>query len=158
MRSATLFWTLSARSRACWASAGFFGNGSRASLARRFATSESSDNEPLTERIVAREGVPAIGGHTDRLRKARDFRSAELPHRIARLPDGSRRRLGHRGRMDADSQHHRSPRDELRHLDQVAEAGESDETPLILAGGVATVCAIAFLVVCGLALLAYRLA
>jgi hypothetical protein len=60
--------------------------------------------------------------------------------------------------MHADSQRHLSPRDELRHLEQVAEEGESDETPLIVGAATAVVCAIAFLVVCGLALLAYYLA
>jgi hypothetical protein len=47
---------------------------------------------------------------------------------------------------------------ELRHLEQVAEVGESDKTPLILWGGVAVVCAAIFLVMLVLSLLAYRLA
>src|SRR5438094_7876494 len=96
IRSATLFWALSARWRVCSASAGFFGSG-RASLARPFATSESSDNEPFTDDILARDAIRAIGGHTDSLRKARECRSAGLPHSIASLPDAARRRLGHCG-------------------------------------------------------------
>jgi hypothetical protein len=47
---------------------------------------------------------------------------------------------------------------ELHHLEQVAEVGESDKTPLILTGGLAVVCGTAFLVILALALLAYRLA
>jgi hypothetical protein len=47
---------------------------------------------------------------------------------------------------------------EVRHLEQVAEVGESDKTPLILTGGVALVSATVFLVVLTLATLAYRLA
>jgi hypothetical protein len=47
---------------------------------------------------------------------------------------------------------------ELRHLEQVAEVGESDKTPLILTGGVAIACTTVFLIVLVVSLLAYRLA
>ena len=47
---------------------------------------------------------------------------------------------------------------ELDHLEQVAEVGESEKTPLILWGGMAVVCTTIFLVVLALSLLAYRLA
>jgi hypothetical protein len=46
----------------------------------------------------------------------------------------------------------------LRELEQVADVGESAETPLILIGEVWFVVAIALLVMLALALVAYRLA
>jgi hypothetical protein len=60
--------------------------------------------------------------------------------------------------MTPNAPHDDPVTDELRHLEQVAEVGESDKTPLILTGGVAFVCATAFLIVLAIALLAYRLA
>jgi hypothetical protein len=53
---------------------------------------------------------------------------------------------------------HSSVGREVRHLEQVAEVGESGETPLILLGGVWFVCAVAFLVVLAVTLVAVRLA
>ena len=47
---------------------------------------------------------------------------------------------------------------EVRQLERTAEVGASERTPLILAGGVALVCATALLVLLALALFAYRLA
>jgi hypothetical protein len=47
---------------------------------------------------------------------------------------------------------------ELHHLEQVAETGESGETPAILIGAVWVVYAVAFLVVLAVALFAYDLA
>lgn len=59
--------------------------------------------------------------------------------------------------MHRNSHEARHGRRKLRELEQVADAGESAETPLILIGEVSFVVAIAVLVVLALALLAYRL-
>jgi hypothetical protein len=48
--------------------------------------------------------------------------------------------------------------EELRRLEQVAERGESEETPWLVLGWVWIVCAVAFLVVAGTVFVAYRLA
>jgi hypothetical protein len=53
---------------------------------------------------------------------------------------------------------HKTPRAELRHLEDVAEAGESAETPLILFGGIWVACAIAVAVGIAIGFLAYWLA
>jgi len=47
---------------------------------------------------------------------------------------------------------------ELREREQVADSGESAETPAILIGDIWVVVSIAFLVVLAISLLAYRLA
>jgi hypothetical protein len=49
-------------------------------------------------------------------------------------------------------------RHELRHLEETADRGESEETPWILLGGVWLFWTVVFLVVLVLALLAYSLA
>ena len=54
--------------------------------------------------------------------------------------------------------HSQDPTQELRRLEEVAERGESGETPFILLANVWLVCAVAFLVVLAISLLAYRLA
>ncbi len=53
---------------------------------------------------------------------------------------------------------HSHPVEKLHELEQVAEVGESGETPFILMGEVWVVCAAAFLVLLAIALLAYDLA
>ena len=50
------------------------------------------------------------------------------------------------------------PKEELHKLEQVADEGESAETPLILFGEVWVVCAIAAIVLGALTYLGYRLA
>jgi hypothetical protein len=57
-----------------------------------------------------------------------------------------------------DSRTRRSPRAEVRHLEQVADAGESNETPLIIGAETFVVVLVVLLVVLGLSLLAYYLA
>jgi hypothetical protein len=59
--------------------------------------------------------------------------------------------------MSNRNTHHRSPAAELHHLEQVADEGESNETPLIVAGAAFVVYGIAFLVILALAMLAYTL-
>jgi hypothetical protein len=51
-----------------------------------------------------------------------------------------------------------STESQLRHLEQVAEKGESDETPLILLGFNVVLWAAVVLALTAVALLAYRLA
>jgi hypothetical protein len=56
-----------------------------------------------------------------------------------------------------NSHTHRSPGQELHHLEQVAEEGESGETPFIVGGAAFALISVVFLVVLGLALLGYYL-
>ena len=85
--------------------------------------------------------------------------AAGSPHRIEQSPDAADPPGGDRPGMTPPHASEDTPVvRELRELEQVAEVGTSDKTPLILTGAVALVCSSAFLVILGLALLAYRVA
>jgi hypothetical protein len=67
-------------------------------------------------------------------------------------------RIGDRALMKSEPAHESPVARELHHLERVADVGASDETPLILIGGVWVVCAFVVLVLLALTLVATRLA
>ncbi len=66
--------------------------------------------------------------------------------------------LGDRAHMQRDPRHEGSLAREVHHLEHVADVGESDETPLILLGGVWLVSAVAVIAILALTLLVARIA